>query len=84
MLPPSPDDEMKGAEEPQKPELKDLEVPEPAPAPAAPKEPEAPKAEEKRKVEGRSVNCSLCGSEVVIPEGATQVECQLCGEMIKL
>ncbi|MCU0798401.1 MAG: hypothetical protein MUC62_01850 [Candidatus Thermoplasmatota archaeon] len=84
MLPPSPEDEVKGADEPEKPELKDMEVPAPAPMPEAPKQPEAPKADEKRKVDGKSKNCSLCGSEVAIPEGATSAECPLCGEMIKL
>ncbi|MGA1866795.1 MAG: hypothetical protein ACMUFK_04935, partial [Thermoplasmatota archaeon] len=87
LLPPGPG-EGPGEEPAQRPDLEDMEVPAPVPAPVpgpaeGETEPEPPSAP----VEGAPGNvltCPLCGSEVVAPEGASQTECPLCGEIINL
>ncbi|OYT45108.1 hypothetical protein B6U90_04030 [Thermoplasmatales archaeon ex4484_6] len=92
LLPQAPEEEEEKGEEQEveKPDLEDLEVPEPAvpaggemaeevPGPEAPSMPESEGAPSGG--EGSVINCSLCGSEISVPEGATSVECPLCGEI---
>ncbi|MFO8052070.1 MAG: hypothetical protein R6V01_10310, partial [Thermoplasmatota archaeon] len=96
VLPPSEEDQEEAPEEElEKPELEDLEVPEePAPGevpegqqPPEPEEAPEEKTEEEPAPEAAGTNvqnCPLCGSEVVIPEGADQAECPLCGEIVNV
>ncbi|MBN1538671.1 MAG: hypothetical protein JW939_00880, partial [Candidatus Thermoplasmatota archaeon] len=83
LLPPGP-----GEAPPRRPDLEDMEVP--APAPVQGEEPKGPPAQEPPSApveEGPPGNvsaCPLCGSEVIVPEGASQTECPLCGEIITL
>lgn len=91
LLPESPEETKE--EEAPGPDLDDMEVPGPAPAepqveaqteipgPEAPAEPEPAQAPSEG---GRMVNCSLCGSEIAVEEGAASVECPLCGEINNL
>ncbi|MFW3145380.1 MAG: hypothetical protein ACMUIE_01035 [Thermoplasmatota archaeon] len=92
LLPPSEEGEEAPEEEESKPELEDMEVPEPA-APPSPEDlsgPQPPSEEEglgepgAPPVGGNVQSCPLCGSEVMIPDGASQAECPLCGELINI
>ena len=98
LLPEAPSDE--DEEDVKKPDLEDMEVPEPAsppeesesepsigdevPGPEAPESPESSEGPEEADGSGHLVNCSLCGSEIPVPEGAGSVECPLCGEINEL
>ena len=75
-----------------KPDLEDMEVPSPVDDVGGIES--SPVSEEVSGVEppsldspvssdsgGNVLNCALCGSEIVLPEGAGQVECPLCGEI---
>jgi hypothetical protein len=86
LLPPSEEGGI-DKEEMEKPDLEDMEVPAPAEAPI-PEEPSVSEGPEPPSMEGPApeaagnvLNCALCGSEIVVPEGAAQVECPLCGEI---
>ena len=86
LLPPGEgDEEASGDEEVEKPDLEDMEVPAPSEEPVSdvPSGPEPPSMDGGG-VSGNVQNCPLCGSEVVIAEGASQSECPLCGEIINL
>ena len=94
LLPPKEEeeaDESEGSEE-SKPPLDDLEVPAPSTdipeegeAPEGQEPPESPEEEDDKSEEGgKVVSCSLCGSEVPVPEGASTAECPLCGEIINV
>jgi hypothetical protein len=83
LLPPSPEDA--GAKVPEvkvsQPRIEDMETPMPkvSERPTGPEPPLAAKT-----TGSRVISCSLCGSEVPVAEGATSVECPLCGELINL
>jgi hypothetical protein len=73
-----------------KPDLDDMEVPAPSDVPepidspmsAEASGPSPPSMDAPSPAgEGGVLNCALCGSEIVLPEGAGQVECPLCGEI---
>jgi hypothetical protein len=84
---PSGDDVASLEEEGEKPVLDDLEVPAPSDAVSGPEPPESPESPDVSDVSPASAsgnvhNCPLCGSEVVVPDGASQAECPLCGEIM--
>jgi cbb3-type cytochrome oxidase subunit 3 len=85
LLPPSQEDDGKAPEPEMKvsrPEIQDMEAPIVPTITEKPSGPEPPKAAAKQG--GKVISCSLCGSEVPVAEGATSVECPLCGELIKV
>lgn len=98
LLPPGEEGEEESDDESEEePPLDDLEVP--ASSSDIPEEgevggqepPEPPEEEsgsgtedESSDVGGNVVTCSLCGSEVPVPEGSTSAECPLCGEIINV
>ena len=87
LLPPADDGGL--SEDVSKPDLEDMEVPAPADVPESVDEgvsadvsgPEPPSMAESPSDAGNVLNCALCGSEIVVPDGAGQVECPLCGEI---
>jgi len=86
LLPPSGESNVYSSDvDVEKPVLDDMEVPAPSEEPVVdePSGPEPPSMEGVA-VSGNVQSCPLCGSEVVIPEGALQSECPLCGELINL
>ncbi len=93
LLPEAPED-VQNEQDVPKPDLEDMEVPAPAGVPMEPQVgadevpgPEAPGAPEPEEtpLDGTKIhNCALCGSEIPVPEGASSIECPLCGEINNL
>jgi hypothetical protein len=83
LLPPVEEESGEGGDEMEKPDLEEMEVPGPAEVPLS-DDLDGPDPPSMDGVSGNVQNCPLCGSEVVIPDGASQSECPLCGELINV